>query len=86
LLFSSYLLFDPSKGVAKFMQLTPMSWDFRSFILILGIGYIAIAWISEQYLFPRLARYIEMLKTFITGKPKQRKQYKLVLEQMRTLQ
>lgn len=86
LLFSTYMLFDPSKWVAQFMQLTWMSPDFRSFILVLGIGYIAISWTSEQYLLPRFAKYIGMLKTSITRKPKQRKQYKLVLEEMRTLQ
>jgi cation-transporting ATPase 13A2 len=86
LLFSSYLLFDPSEWLAKFMQLTPMSWDFRVFILILGIGYIAIAWTSEKYALPRLAKYIGMAKTSITRKPKQRKQYKLVVEEMRKLQ
>jgi cation-transporting ATPase 13A3/4/5 len=86
LLFSTYMLFDPSEWLAQFMQLTYMSWNFRSFILVLGIGYIAIAWTSEQYLLPRLAKYIGMAKTSITRKPKQRKQYKLVLEEMRTLQ
>jgi cation-transporting ATPase 13A2 len=86
LLFSLYMLFDPSESVAKFMQLTKMSWDFRSFILALGIGYIALAWASENYLLPRLAKYLGSLKTAVTRKPKQRKAYKIVLEQMRTLQ
>ncbi|KAH7321459.1 hypothetical protein BKA65DRAFT_463538 [Rhexocercosporidium sp. MPI-PUGE-AT-0058] len=40
LLVSSYLLFDPSAGVAKFMQLTKMDWDFKTFILILGVDWI----------------------------------------------
>jgi cation-transporting ATPase 13A2 len=79
------MLFDPSKWLAKFMQLTPMSWDFKSFILVLGIGYIALAWIAENYLLPRLAKYLGFLKTSITRKPKQRKAYKLVLEQIYTL-
>jgi len=86
LLFSSYLLFDPSAGVAKFMQLTKMDWDFKSFILILGIGYIAIAWTSENYVFPRLAKLLGTVKTFVSGKPKKRKAYKVVLEGMRALQ
>lgn len=85
LLFSSYMLFDPSDSLAKFMQLTKMSWDFRSFILALGVGYIALAWTSENFVLPRLAKYLGILKTSITRKPKQRKAYKLVLEQMRTV-
>jgi cation-transporting P-type ATPase 13A2 len=86
LLFCSYMLFDPSESVATFMQLTKMSWDFRSFILVLGIGYIALAWTSENYLLPRLARYLGKLKIVVTRRPKQRKAYKIVLEEMRTMQ
>jgi cation-transporting ATPase 13A2 len=86
LLFSSYMLFDPSESVAKFMQLTKMSWDFRSFVLALGIGYIVLAWSSENYVLPRLAKYLGKLKTTVTRKPKRRKAYKIVLEEMRTLQ
>ncbi|KAJ5033498.1 uncharacterized protein L3040_008613 [Drepanopeziza brunnea f. sp. 'multigermtubi'] len=86
LLFSSYLVFDPSEAVAEFMQLTKMDWDFKTFILILGIGYILLAWTTENYVFPRLAKYLGALKTFVSGKPKARKKYKTVLEQMRAHQ
>ncbi|KAH8683100.1 hypothetical protein BGZ60DRAFT_467457 [Tricladium varicosporioides] len=47
LLFSSYMLFDPSEGVSKFMQLTGMTWDFKTFLLALGFGYIAEDWILD---------------------------------------
>jgi cation-transporting ATPase 13A2 len=80
------MLVDPSPSLAKFMQLTKMGTDFKAFILLLGIGYIALAWTSEHYIFPRLAKYIGILKACITGKPKERKMYKTVLEDMRTLQ
>ncbi|KAB8299898.1 hypothetical protein EYC80_000142 [Monilinia laxa] len=83
LLFSLYMLFDPSQWLASFMQLTELSWDFEVFILILGIGYISLAWSSEHYLLPKLGKYLGILKTSITRKPKQRKTYKLVLEEMR---
>ncbi|PBP20539.1 hypothetical protein BUE80_DR008644 [Diplocarpon rosae] len=66
LLFSSYLLFDPSEGLAKFMQLTMMDRDFKFFVLILGIGYIALAWTAENYLFPRLGTY-SVLDTLLDG-------------------
>jgi len=36
--------------------------------------------------FPRLAKSLGSLKTAVTGKPKQRKAYKLVLEEMRLMQ
>lgn len=80
------MLFDPSESFAKFMQLTKMSWDFRSFLLVLGIGYIALAWTTENYVFPRLAKYLGVLKTAVTRTPKRRKAYKLVLEEMREFQ
>jgi cation-transporting ATPase 13A2 len=80
------MLVDPSEWLASFMQLTKMGGDFKTFILILGIGYIALAWTSEHYIFPRLAKYIGVLKTYLTRTPKERKMYKNILEQMRTLQ
>jgi len=86
LLFSSYMLLDPSQALARFMQLTYLSWEFKSFILVLGVGYIAMGWTSENFLLPRLAKYLGILKTSITKKPKQRKTYKRVIEQMRTMQ
>ncbi|KIM94990.1 hypothetical protein OIDMADRAFT_171985 [Oidiodendron maius Zn] len=86
LLFSSYMLVDPSTWLANFMQLTKMNADFKAFILALGIGYIGLAWTSEHYIFPRLAKYIGIMKAWISRKPKERKVYKTVLEHMRTLQ
>ncbi|TEY80563.1 hypothetical protein BOTCAL_0037g00180 [Botryotinia calthae] len=83
LLFSLYMLFDPSQWLANFMQLTEMSWDFEVFILFLGVGYISLAWTAENYLLPKLGKYLGILKTSISRKPKQRKIYKLVLEEMR---
>lgn len=79
------MLVDPSKSVSDFMQLTPMQWDFKLFILALGVGYISLSWASENFLFPRLAKAIGVLQTWITKKPKERKKYKLVLEEMQML-
>ncbi|CAG8982112.1 hypothetical protein HYALB_00003204 [Hymenoscyphus albidus] len=76
LLFSSYMLFDPSSEVAKFMQLTHMTWDFKVFLLSLGMGYIVLAWTGENYVLPRLAKYLGALKTKVSGKLKKRKEYK----------
>lgn len=80
------MLFDPSEWLTWFMQLTPMTWDFKLFIIFLGLGYIALSWTAENYLLPRLAKWIGVLKIRVARKPKERKIYKLVLEQMRTLQ
>jgi len=80
------MLFDPSDWLANFMQLTKMTWDFKTFILILGIGYISVAWTSENYILPRLGKYLGVLKEKISKLPKERKKYKLVLEEMQSLQ
>jgi cation-transporting ATPase 13A3/4/5 len=80
------MLFDPSEGLSHFMQLTYLSWNFKIFILVLGLGYIAVAWTSENYLLPRLAKYLGHAKTRLTRKPKKRKQYKLIQEEMKDLQ
>lgn len=84
LLFSSYMLFDPALWLSNFMQLTEMALDFRIFILVLGIGYFAIAWVSEKYLLPKLAKVIGITKQQISNVPKSRKAYKLIQEKLRT--
>jgi len=86
LLFATYMLLDPSKWLLSFMQLTDMKWDFKVFILTLGAGYIAIAWSLENYILPRLAKLLGDLLIMVSRTPKEKKKYKLVLEQMRTLQ
>lgn len=68
------------------MQLTSMSWDFKTFILVLGCGYIAVAWTSENYILPRLGKYLGSLKTRITRNPKKRKEYKFIMEAMQNIQ
>lgn len=83
LLFTSYLLFDPAAWLAKFMQLTEMTWDFKLFILVLGIGYFVIAWIAEKYVYPRLAKLIGVIKEKVNRVAKKRKIYKVVREKMR---
>lgn len=83
-LFSSYMLIDPSDWLVKFMQLTALTWDFRAFILVLGIGYVVLAWISEKFILPRLAKLIGQTKEKFSKTPKQRKAYKVIQEEMRT--
>lgn len=83
LLFVSYLLFDPAQWLAKFMQLTEMTLDFKVFILILGLGYFVLAWVAEKYALPKLAGVIGKIFQRIKKVPKKRKEYKLVQERMR---
>lgn len=77
------MLFDPAKWLVKFMQLTNMALDFRVFILVLGLGYLGLALTGEKYLLPRLAKFVGHAKQRVSGKGKQRKQYKILLDEMR---
>lgn len=83
-LFASYMLIDPSDWLAQLMQLTVMPWDFRAFILVLGIVYVVLAWLAEKYVLPRLAKLIGQTKERFSQTPKPRKAYKVIREEMRT--
>ncbi|KAK6433634.1 hypothetical protein LTR95_010188 [Oleoguttula sp. CCFEE 5521] len=81
---SSYMLFDPAPWLYELMELTWMSEYFRIFILVLATGAFACSYLSEKLLFPRLAGVVGRLKLKLSGKQKVRKEYKVILEGMRT--
>ncbi|KAL4883116.1 hypothetical protein BJY04DRAFT_185877 [Aspergillus karnatakaensis] len=84
LIFSGYMLFIPSAWIKRFMQLTYLSNAFATWLFGLAIGSFLIAWLAERQLFPRLARVLGRLKTILRpGYQKQRRQYKMLLEEMR---
>ena len=78
------MLLDPGVWLAKFMQLTEMSVNFKIFILILALGGFACAWVAERYIFLWLAGFLGRIhdKTW-PQRRKKRKQYKVLLDQMR---
>jgi len=80
---SAYLVVAPSEYVAKLMQFTPISTSFKATILGLGALYLLLAWFGEQYIFPGAAKFVGWAKLAISGKPKTRKQYKVIAEKMR---
>lgn len=78
------MLFDPGAWLANLMQLTFMSVDFKVFLLVLASGGLACAWIAERNVFLLVARFLGKAHgTLWPHKRKQRKEYKLLLEQMR---
>lgn len=83
LLITLYMILVPARWVKHLMQLTRTSWDFELFMISLGLLYLACAWVSEKYLFQRLARLLGQVKEGLSRQPKKRKEYKLILEQMR---
>ncbi|KAH7348078.1 hypothetical protein BKA66DRAFT_432511 [Pyrenochaeta sp. MPI-SDFR-AT-0127] len=82
---SAYMLFDPAQWVMEWMELTYMDVPFKVFIMVLGLGNFALAYVSERYLFPGLAKWIGVLKVKIGGEKwqKKRKEYKVIAESMR---
>lgn len=82
-LLTLYMILGPVHAVKKLMQLTKTSWDFDLFMIGLGLIYCFISFISERFLFDRLARLLGILRERITGVPKKRKEYKRILEEMR---
>ncbi|KAL4806028.1 hypothetical protein BDV18DRAFT_140397 [Aspergillus unguis] len=83
LIFASYMLFSPSNVVKKVMQLTYLSKPFEVWLLGLVLGSFLFAWLSERELFPRLARIIGRLRLLMRpGHQKQRRRYKILLEEM----
>lgn len=83
LLFSCYMLFDPAKWLAKFMQLTHTSLSFQLFILSLGVAFLCLSSVGESFVFPYLARQLGNIKRALNISPKERKTYKVVQEKLR---
>ncbi|ROV91457.1 hypothetical protein VSDG_07194 [Cytospora chrysosperma] len=82
LLTSLYMVVGPAHWLRRAMQLTYMSWDFKMFLVTLGLVYLALAWVGEHHLFQRVARVIGDVKARLTGSKKKRKQYKVIREEM----
>ncbi|ROT40887.1 ATPase [Sodiomyces alkalinus F11] len=83
LLGTLYMILAPAKWVQRLMQLTKTPWDFKLFMIALGGIYLVVAWSSEKFIFPRLARLAGHFKETMLRRPKQRKTYKLIQEKMR---
>ncbi|KAL4890393.1 hypothetical protein BDV59DRAFT_184390 [Aspergillus ambiguus] len=84
LMIAAYMLFDPSRWVKRVMQLTYMSTGFCWWIFALAIGSFLLSWAAERNIFPRLARAVGHMKTRLQpGHGKKRRQYKVLLEEMR---
>lgn len=65
------------------MQLTFLSQDFACWLFLLVMGSFLLSWISEKAVFPELARAAGRAHTFLRpGHRKQRRQYKVLLEEM----
>lgn len=65
------------------MQLTYLSVGFETSLLVLATSTFLFAWVAERVLFPHLARFLGHAYTRLRpGHGKQRRQYKVLLEEM----
>ncbi|EFX01083.1 p-type ATPase [Grosmannia clavigera kw1407] len=81
---TGYMVVNPVHWVKKAMQLTKISWSFKLVVLGLGLAYLFAAKIADVWVLPAAARLVGRAKLALTGHPKKRKEYKLILERMRT--
>ncbi|KAI0459760.1 hypothetical protein F5B21DRAFT_511042 [Xylaria acuta] len=79
-----YMVFTPAHWLRKLMQLTHISASFKVTLLVLGVIFLILAWIAENYVFQPLARAIGKTKHSLTKTNKQRKEYKIILEGMQS--
>lgn len=83
LLISSYMLLDPAEWLFNFMELTEMSLGFKFKLLLLAAVSFGIAWTSERYVLPGMARLFgQISKRVKAGAQKKRKEYKVLLKEM----
>ncbi|KAG8413269.1 hypothetical protein J3458_012852 [Metarhizium acridum] len=82
LIITVYMVVGPAQWIKKLMELSHMEWDYKLFLMVLGLAYFALAWTFEKYLAMRLARVIGYAKQRITGRAKMRKKYKVIREEM----
>ena len=83
LLITVYMIMAPAKWLSNLMQFTKMSWDYELFLIALGPAYFAVAWAFAHLLALKLATLIGSVQQQLTGKPKQRNEYKVIAETSR---
>lgn len=78
-----YMLLGSSEWVTRVMQLTFLSSNFASWLLALAIGSFLLSLLAEKVFFPHLARGLGHVHTYLqTAHRKQRRQYKVLLDEM----
>ena len=83
LLASFYMLLDPAQWLASFMDLTEMSLHYELFLLGVAAVSFIVAYLAERHVFPLMAKFIGKAKIRLGRRGKQRKRYKVILEEMR---
>ena len=82
---STYILLDPAPWLSSLMDLTAMSVAFKIFILVIGLGGFLCMYLAERQAFPGLASWLGKVWMERRGIRKKRKEYKVVLDELKTL-
>lgn len=61
-----------------------MPWEYRLFLVGLGLLYLGVAWVFERHAATPLSGVFGKIKIAATGRQKQRKQYKQIRDGLRT--
>lgn len=77
------MIIGSSKRVSKVMELTKMPPEYKLFLAGLGVVYLVTAWVFENKVAISLAKLFGRMKIVVTGKQKQRKQYKEIQDELR---
>lgn len=84
LMVATWMLFATPDWLFRLMQLTPMPTSFKILLFFMGLVQLGIGGAGEQYVLPKLAKGVGILKEKASGgKGKDRKMYKVLEEEMR---
>ncbi|KAM3548455.1 hypothetical protein ARSEF4850_009404 [Beauveria asiatica] len=79
-----FMVAGSSRWLNKLMELTKMPWEYRLFLVSLGLLYLGVGWVFERHAAIPLSRVFGKIKIAATGHRKQGKQYKQIRDGLRT--
>ncbi|KAM3513218.1 hypothetical protein MY11210_003160 [Beauveria gryllotalpidicola] len=79
-----FMISGSSKWLNELMELTKMPWEYRLFLVGLGLLYLGVGWVFERHAATSLSRFFGKIKIAATGNQKQGKQYKKIRDGLRT--
>lgn len=80
LLVTLYMILHPAHWLKDTMELTHMDFDYRVFLIGLGLFYLGAAWAFHKYISAAMAKVLGRLMLAVTKGKKQRKEYKTIRE------
>lgn len=83
LLFSAYLVLSPAAWLFDIMELTPIPFSFKLFLMAMAAAGFGISAFAETYLLLYLAQIIGTVKVALSSGHKKRKLYKIIDQHMR---